>query len=125
MKKRKWLFVIVIALFTILVVSYETYPKWIIINKDKKISQMPSKWKNLIIGARREKILQFLDGSFDERTLWWPDKPDLWLKQDGHGWYQLTVFYNSDSLVTYYSIEYYFGSQENYKFSRLMEFGSL
>ena len=124
MKKRKWIFLSIFSTLIPFFVLYSSYPKWIIINREKKISQMPSKWKDLPIGIKREKILQFLHGSSDESIQWWPDKQELWIKKDRHGWYRLNISYDSDTVNRYYSIEYYFGNHENYKLFRLKEVGS-
>src|SRR5262249_14161973 len=102
MKKRKWTVVLVFSFLGLFFASLITYPKWIIINREKKISQLPSKWKELPLGIKRGKIIQLLAGTFDEDVLWWPDKQDLWIKKDEHGWYRLNIFYNSDTAVRYY-----------------------
>lgn len=91
-----------------------TYPEWVMINKEKKLSEVPNKWRVITNGMARNTLLSILDTPSSGLHMW-DVKGDVWIQHDKTGWLRLDVSYKPDTTVRRYVIIYYYGNKENYK----------
>lgn len=71
----------------------------------------PSDWGKIEKGQKRQTVLNIIG---KPEIDWWEIKADIYFKLKYKSWYRLDVIYNTDTVVTGYMINYYFGTKTNY-----------